>query len=82
MRTEKGKPYLVKPQCCPSFGINVSHQVISILSNSPHFHFIFKFINHNGFQFKGDYTVFAGSCTNKVGIDVMRLDMCSKVLKL
>lgn len=50
MRTEKGKPYLVKPQCCPSFGINVSHQ--------------------------GDYTVFAGSCTNKVGIDVMRLDMC------
>ncbi|KAL3092374.1 hypothetical protein niasHS_007583 [Heterodera schachtii] len=25
---------------------------------------------------QGDYTVFASSCTNQVGVDVMRLDMC------
>uniref|UniRef100_A0AC34F0S1 L-aminoadipate-semialdehyde dehydrogenase-phosphopantetheinyl transferase n=1 Tax=Panagrolaimus sp. ES5 TaxID=591445 RepID=A0AC34F0S1_9BILA len=47
-RTEKGKPYLVKPEG-HSFGLNVSHQ--------------------------GDYTVFASSCSEKVGVDVMRLDI-------
>jgi phosphopantetheine--protein transferase-like protein len=48
-RTEKGKPYVIKPENA-KFGINVSHQ--------------------------GDYTVFASSCSEKVGVDVMRLDMC------
>uniref|UniRef100_A0AC34RIV7 L-aminoadipate-semialdehyde dehydrogenase-phosphopantetheinyl transferase n=1 Tax=Panagrolaimus sp. JU765 TaxID=591449 RepID=A0AC34RIV7_9BILA len=48
-RTEKGKPYLVKPEGT-TFGMNVSHQ--------------------------GDYTVFASSCSEKVGVDVMRLDIC------
>lgn len=48
-RTEKGKPYLVKPEGC-TFGLNSSHQ--------------------------GDYTVFSSSCTQRVGVDVMRLDMC------
>jgi len=47
-RTERGKPFLTKPEGY-SFGLNVSHQ--------------------------GDYTVFASSCGEKVGVDVMRLDM-------
>jgi 4'-phosphopantetheinyl transferase len=47
-RTEKGKPYLIKPDG-HTFGLNVSHQ--------------------------GDYTVFASSCSEKVGVDVMRLDI-------
>uniref|UniRef100_A0A915D9N5 L-aminoadipate-semialdehyde dehydrogenase-phosphopantetheinyl transferase n=2 Tax=Ditylenchus dipsaci TaxID=166011 RepID=A0A915D9N5_9BILA len=47
-RTERGKPYLTKPEGY-SFGLNVSHQ--------------------------GDYTVFSSSCGEKVGVDVMRLDM-------
>uniref|UniRef100_A0A915CYA1 L-aminoadipate-semialdehyde dehydrogenase-phosphopantetheinyl transferase n=1 Tax=Ditylenchus dipsaci TaxID=166011 RepID=A0A915CYA1_9BILA len=47
-RTERGKPFLTKPEGY-SFGLNVSHQ--------------------------GDYTVFSSSCGEKVGVDVMRLDM-------
>ncbi|VDK47331.1 unnamed protein product [Anisakis simplex] len=46
-RTEKGKPYLCKPDGF-NFGMNVSHQ--------------------------GDYVAFASSCTDKVGVDCMRLD--------
>lgn len=48
-RTNKGKPYLVRPNNF-SFGLNTSHQ--------------------------GEYTIFASSCTDRVGVDVMRLDMC------
>ncbi|CAD5222328.1 unnamed protein product [Bursaphelenchus xylophilus] len=47
-RTERGKPFIVKPENF-NIGLNASHQ--------------------------GDYTVFATSCTDKVGVDVMRLDM-------
>ncbi|CAD5216378.1 unnamed protein product [Bursaphelenchus okinawaensis] len=47
-RTERGKPFIVKPENF-NIGLNASHQ--------------------------GDYTVFATSCTEHVGVDVMRLDM-------
>jgi 4'-phosphopantetheinyl transferase len=68
-RTEKGKPYLVKPEGC-TFGLNSSHQVLKFLCKS----------HQLMVSPQGDYTVFSSSCTQRVGVDVMRLDMCSEYI--